>query len=265
MKNHIVIALLLLSSCKKNTSIDDFQKSDLKSDQASILKSTIKSKGIKNLQELKTRKDSLLSYSQVKASILELKKEWGHLDNIKDTLSYVFKEQLLNRIIPYWEGTTWSFEGHSAIPQKGEIACGYFVSTTLKDVGLNINKYRLAQQNPFLEAKSLALTSEVIHISNSSINKNINEINDLVPEGIHFIGFNQSHVGFILKEGNQLYLIHSNYVNSEGVLIEKIESSEVFKFYSQFYIVELSTNKKLLDYWLSDKEVKVFTNNNNEL
>ncbi|WMJ72126.1 hypothetical protein RCC89_02925 [Cytophagaceae bacterium ABcell3] len=55
----------------------------------------------------------------------------------EDSVGRVFSDYLVNKLIPYWYGTKWDFEGHTDVPGKGEIACGYFVSTTLNlDYGL---------------------------------------------------------------------------------------------------------------------------------
>ena len=65
--------------------------------------------------------------------------------------------------------------------------------------------------------------------------------------------------GYILKEKNELYLIHSNYINSKGVQIEKVEESEVFSSYNRFFITELSTNKMLLKNWINGQKIDVVT------
>jgi len=174
-----------------------------------------------------------------------------------DSVGEIFKESLLNKIIPFWEGTEWSFEGHTSKPKSGKIACGYFVSTTLQDIGLNLNRYKLAKQSPINEARSLSIDSEVKEISEGSKSDNILAIKEFLKEGIHFIGFDESHVGYILKRNDELYLIHSNYINSVGVEIEQIENSEVFNSYVKFYIAELSTNNELLNRWVNNKPVQV--------
>lgn len=174
-----------------------------------------------------------------------------------DSLSRLFRVSLLNEIIPFWEETRWSFEGHTAQPGSGTIACGYFVSTTLQDIGLNVNRYALAQQSPENEAKSLAIAREVKEFSAGSVAENIAAINEYLKEGIHFIGFDGSHVGYILKEQNGLYLIHSNYLNAAGVEIEPVGQSEVFRSYSRYYIVELSTNESLLHCWIKNKAIQI--------
>ena len=217
----------------------------------------IKKEYIKTLKELKLDSDSLKSYDVIKNIIngerLKLKNK--KLSN--DSLSSLFKTSLVNRIIPFWEGTEWSFEGHTSTPRKGKIACGYFVSTTLKDLGVNLNRYRLAQQSPINEATSLALNTKVVEISENSEEENISKINSTLKDGIHFIGFDSSHVGYILKEKGQLYLIHSNYIDYKGVEIEKIELSDVFASYNSYYLAELSTNEMLLKSWMNGNEIKV--------
>src|SRR5690606_907796 len=89
-----------------------------------------------------------------------------------DSVMEVFTLKLLNEIIPYWYGTEWDFEGHTAIPNEGKIACGYFVSTTLRDMGLNINRYKLAQQHGLNEARTIALgnTNNIISFNLAKFN-----------------------------------------------------------------------------------------------
>lgn len=209
---------------------------------------------INSLQELKIINSD--NYSLVKQKIRQEKVVLKTSDSL---LGEVFKKSLVNKIIPFWEGTKWTFEGHTTTPKKGTIACGYFVSTTLKHIGLNINRYKLAQQLPINEAKSLAINSEVKIISEASVSENISAIDKSTKDGIYFIGFDQSHVGYLLKEKGNLYLIHSNYYNSEGVMIEQIEKSQVFSDYRLFYLVPLSNNKELLEYWIGQKPIKVIT------
>lgn len=213
---------------------------------------------IKSLSELKISNE-LKSYSFVKTEIEKERRELANKNAHFDSLKQTFKTSLVNKIFPFWEGTEWSFNGHTSVPKVGTIACGYFVSTTLQHIGLKLNRYKLAQQSPINEAKSLALKTEVKEFSENAPLDNIIAINKYLENGIHFIGFDQGHVGFILKEKDGLFLIHSNYVGSVGVEIERIEQSEVFKSYDKFYIVKLSTNKNLIDYWVKGKEIKVIT------
>ncbi|WP_299903007.1 hypothetical protein [uncultured Aquimarina sp.] len=252
--NQIIFGILILLQfgCKgqhQEKNIDE-KITVVEKVQDTVTKNTIKS-----LQEIRLASDTLKNYQEIKNNIKQQKA--NYTKSSTNSLSTLFKSSLLHRILPHWEGTEWSFEGHTSIPKKGKIACGYFVSTTLKHIGVNLNRYKLAQQSPFLEAKSLALDSDPIEISENSVNENITKIRKNLKEGIHFIGFDSSHVGYILKENEQLYLIHSNYIDSKGVEIEKIENSIVFASYDKFYLSELSTNENFLKHWIQGIEVKI--------
>ena len=50
-------------------------------------------------------------------------------------ISESFYYVMTDSVFPHWMGTKWDFNGVSNVPGKGMIACGYFVSTTLKHVG----------------------------------------------------------------------------------------------------------------------------------
>lgn len=198
-------------------------------------------------------------YSLLKQEILSIKSDplTHHLHN--DSLSALVADVLVNKIIPHWLGTPWSFEGHTSIPRQGEIACGYFVSTTLKDVGFNLNRYKFAQQLPVNEGKTLNLGKPLLEIQNTSTAARIKALNALLSEGVYFIGFDRNHVGFIQKKNGELFVIHSNYIAAKGVEIERIEDSIVFSYYSRIYIAEITTNKELLKKWRNNEIIEIIT------
>lgn len=258
MKLQLYIILLLLSvGCKQQGAHSDAEKVPINKEEGfKTPKHTPqkKNKRITSLSDLSLNKADQ-DYASVKQAIEKERIELPSKDIKQDSLSKLFERALLHKIIPFWEGTEWSFEGHTSTPQSGKIACGYFVSTTLQDIGIRVNRYKLAQQSPINEARSLALNKAVKVFSEASISQNIASINAYLKEGIHFIGFDQNHVGYILKKNGDLYLIHSNYINATGVEIEPIEQSAVFNSYNTFYIVELSTNEDLLKNWMNGKRI----------
>lgn len=202
---------------------------------------------------------NLATYETTKADIDELrnllKERFNEGSLALDDIKTAFTNYLVDRIIPYWYGTPWSFEGHTASPNQGEIACGYFISTTLRDMGLKLNRYKLAQKSPVDEARVLSCGSAIQSIVQDSPEKAFVEIDRLTKEGLYFIGFDAGHVGYLLKRKGQLLLIHSNYLVPRSVCIEPFESSRVFKSFSKFYIVDISHNDMLLQYWLNDGTV----------
>jgi len=199
------------------------------------------------------------SYAATKEDIGQLR---NHLsESLKqgdisfDAVKAEFTNLIVDKIIPYWYGTPWSFEGHTALPNQGEIACGYFVSTTLRDMGLKLNRYKLAQKSPIDEARILSCGSDIHTVEQESTEKAFEEINRMATEGLYFIGFDTGHVGYLLKRNGQLFLIHSNYLLPRSVCIEPFEDSRVFKSFSKFHLVAISNNDVLIQHWLNDGTV----------
>ena len=160
---------------------------------------------------------------------------------------------ILNTILPQWMGTPWSFEGHSEQPNTGSIACGYFVSTTLNQCGFNINRYKLAQKNPKNEALIIQLDNSIEHFENKSVSEFKSYFLKNKKDGIYFIGLD-FHVGYLQKEGEHLYFIHSNYINSEGVVKEEISSSKAFKS-SHYYVANITQNDLLIKKWILNEVI----------
>lgn len=164
----------------------------------------------------------------------------------------VITKNLTSSIIPFWYGTKWSFDGYTAIPKQGKIACGYFVSTTLSHAGFKLNRYKLAQKDPKKEAELLQINGaiEVLEKSPSELKKHfINTKKD----GLYFVGLD-FHVGYLLKENNEVFFIHSNYINHEGVKKESITASKAFVS-KKYYIVAITENEKLVEKWILNETV----------
>ena len=208
----------------------------------------------------KTDLDSIVaSYASTKVDADQLRlrlKEDLRLGTISfDNIKTAFTNQLVDKIIPHWYGTPWSFGGHTATPNQGKIACGYFISTTLRDMGINLNRYKLAQKSPFDEAKMISCGSEINQIVQDTPEKALEEINGLTKEGLYFIGFDEGHVGYLLKREGELFLIHSNYLAPVAVCMETLKESRVFKRFTKFHLVAISHNEALLQRWLDNGTV----------
>ena len=203
----------------------------------------------------KTYIDSIaVSYASTKVDADELRsrlKEGLRFGTISfDNIKTAFTNQLVDKIIPHWYGTPWSFGGHTAIPNQGSIACGYFISTTLRDMGINLNRYKLAQKSPIDEAKIISCGLAINKVVQDTPEKAFVEIDNLTKEGLYFIGFDEGHVGYLLKREGELFLIHSNYLSPVSVCIETLKQSRVFKRFTKFHIVAISNNDILLQRWL---------------
>ncbi|MFT5617115.1 MAG: hypothetical protein ACI85I_000331 [Arenicella sp.] len=78
-----------------------------------------------NYKQLK--QEIRLERAKLKVQFLQ-KSDSTSQNQFLDSLSLALTESLINQIIPFWYGTEWDFNGYTAIPNQGEIACGYFVS-----------------------------------------------------------------------------------------------------------------------------------------
>lgn len=164
-----------------------------------------------------------------------------------DSASSYLYSKLINDIVPHWYGTPWDFNGYTNIPNQGEIACGYFVSTTLKHLGFNLNRYKMAQQAGLVEAKLLQDKSNLKIYSNVSFSTLKTKLNQVYTDGIYFVGLD-NHVGYVLIKDEALYFLHSSYCDNI-VVIELAEIAPCFA--SNIYVfAEITTNKKLIKHWI---------------
>jgi len=169
-----------------------------------------------------------------------------------DSVGQVFTNCLLQEIIPHWYGTPWSFGGYTEKPGQGYIACGYFVSTTLLHAGLNLNRYRLAQQGPADEALMLSLGDTVRITRCDDAAKALALWRERLRDGLYFIGLGENHVGYLLKRGTGLFLIHSNYAGPVEVQLQRAEESVLIGF-REFYLTDITFNRRLMEYWLNGR------------
>ena len=151
---------------------------------------------------------------------------------------------MTDSVFPYWMGTKWDFNGISNVPGQGMIACGYFVSTTLKHVGFNLNRYKLAQQ---AAAKVIHVLCDTNKLYSYSTEAAISQFKTLGNNKLYVLGLDY-HVGFIAVENNEVYFIHSDYFNGK-VLQEEAKDSEAFKNTSMYVFGEITNNKELLNKW----------------
>lgn len=178
-------------------------------------------------------------------------------DSLYRLAQTALEQCILDELIPFWYGTPWDFNGYTAQPKKGVIACGYFVSTVLLHCGFNLNRYTLAQQYPYLEAVSLQLNDSIGEFHSGAGNF-LQEFKQQYKEGLYFVGLDY-HVGFLLLRNNDVLFLHASYFSPKCVTIERAVVSEAFNASTTYYIAELSTNRKLLDCWLNSTKINIRT------
>lgn len=151
-------------------------------------------------------------------------------------------------IIPNWIGTKWDFNGTTQTPQKGSIACGYFVTTVLQDAGFSLARSRLAQCASEQMILSLVQSKYVQRFSNTSIENFISAIMSK-QYGLYIVGLD-NHTGFIYNDGKDIYFIHSTFVGTRNVQKERAADSWVLKQSRYKVLAKLSADEKMLNRWM---------------
>ncbi len=204
-----------------------------------------------------TKRDIINWRKKVKDTFLAIK-SLQEKDLYLDSICVVFTSKLLNEIIPYWYGTEWDFDGHTSTPKNGKIACGYFVSTTLYHMGLKLNRYKLAQQDPLHEAKSIAMADQNLTTYHVDDQNTMLEMLKEISDGLYFVGLDY-HVGYLYKKDNVNYFIHSNFIEDK-VMIELAESSLAFNS-EMYYLSRISKNRELMVKWINNLTINIESNN----
>lgn len=128
-------------------------------------------------------------------------------------------------LYPYWLGTRWNFNGITETPGEGSIACGYFVTTMVRDMHFDIPRIKLAQC-----ASEEMIISLVDKTKIKRYNGNENELMLKYIEekgrNLYIIGLD-NHTGFVLHDGNDIWFIHSSGTFPFCVVKDKIANAEV--------------------------------------
>ena len=191
--------------------------------------------------------DSQLHLLKYHRYINDITKEKNYYRNTKDLnrVQKVTYSIIADSIFPYWYGTAWDFNGITQEPRKGSVACGYFVTTTLRDAGFPIDRSTLGQQPSSVLIQKLCTD---IHKFNT-----IPELEDYFktqPEKTLFLLGLDTHIGFVIKENNQLYFIHSSYSGDKQVKKEALQNSIPVKKSKVLIVGNFSGNATMMKRWL---------------
>ena len=162
-------------------------------------------------------------------------------------------KSIYDDLFPAWYGTGWDFNGTSEVPQQGKIACGYFVSTVLRDAGLKVERVRLAQQASENIILSLTTDPFVKRFRRVPIGDFVNAVKESGP-GIYIVGLDV-HVGFIVNTGSDVYFVHSSYAEPYVVIKEKAIESEILAGSKYRVLGNILADERLINDWLAGKMI----------
>ena len=198
--------------------------------------------------------EHLKKYESLKSRILKHKETLKARSDIGQTKKTELAQDylstmLIDSIFPYWIGTTWDFNGHTNDPLVGEVACGYFVSTTIRHLDVKINRYKVAQKASADIIKELCDVNSIEKFNAmEKLETHLETIND---GEVLIIGLDY-HVGFIYKKQGIPYFAHSNYENLKGVEIVPVKNCFALESSNYYVLGNLTANKQLFSNWIND-------------
>ncbi|MFC5050371.1 hypothetical protein ACFPK9_07085 [Rubritalea spongiae] len=188
---------------------------------------------------------------------LRLKERYLAADTIeqKDKIlseSRALLESVLPEMMRCWLGTPWDFNGYCEKPGSGKIACGYFVSTVMRDAGFKLNRIKLAQQPSQTILNAFVPRGEMNIRTGMHFDTFWDMLADM-DQGIYIIGLDK-HVGFMVHDGTQLRSIHSSGSIPWCVVDESRENADSIKRSHYRVVGNLTAQDSTILGWLLDKE-----------
>lgn len=187
----------------------------------------------------------IAKYEKLKKKIPQYRGLFIGKESREETKNFFF-HLMVDSIWPYWYGTEWDFNGITETPRKGMIACGYFVSTTLRDAGVELNRYKIAQQAASVIVEKLCATS-----SKKTFTKIASLESYLEKQGddqLYILGLD-NHVGFIIRENGVNYFVHADYTRDRIARREQLSESPPVIHSNILVIGNVLDNGTLMNNW----------------
>ncbi len=157
-------------------------------------------------------------------------------------------------LFPYWYGTKWDFNGTTETPRNGKIACGYFVGNILKHAGFRFNRRNLGMSASEKIVKTFAPADQIQRFSRVSLSKFVKAA-QASGNGLYILGLD-THVGFVVVQGDDVGFIHASRTFWNGVRWEKPEEARAVKK-SKYRILGKILDEQMVSKWLVNEEFVV--------
>jgi hypothetical protein len=164
-------------------------------------------------------------------------------------------EDSLPAMMHCWLGTPYDFNGSASRPGSGKIACGYFVSTVLKDAGFGVDRFQLGQQpsgnilRTFLPEKSCLLTiGEDYQKFASALAKR--------EPGVYIVGLD-THVAFVVVDNNDFRFIHATGRSPRCVVDQDRAKARTLQRSRWRMLGNLTADRGVIRRWLKAEKIAV--------
>ncbi|MCF8275235.1 MAG: hypothetical protein K9J17_00755 [Flavobacteriales bacterium] len=200
-----------------------------------------------------------LDYNTVKSEIAKRKRELSSAysdpkcdkDSVVQCAQQFLFTTMTSKVFPCWYGTRWDYNGTTEEPRKGSIACGYFVTTTLRDLGFDIPRVRWAQLASESMIREMTGSEYIKRYRFADISHIESEIRAW-DDGLYVVGMD-SHVGFIVNSNGKCAFVHSDYFNPlSGVISEALDSDNPLKT-SKYRVIGKILTKEMTRKWLENE------------
>ena len=141
------------------------------------------------------------------------------------------------------------------------IACGYFVSSTLENLGLKLDtRFRFAQAPALHAQRSLAPAPRDLHVFFSIPGDLLASQIAALGAGLYVIGLN-NHIGFVDVRGAEVRLIHASYTGEQVVTDEPLATAQVIanSRAAGYFVTPLLQDDRLVEHWLRGEAVPLQT------
>lgn len=160
-------------------------------------------------------------------------------------------DAVTTELLPAWSGTPWAMQGTATVPGEDSIACGYFVSTVLRDAGLSLHRVRFGQAAALRIQNATTPAGVKVHQFFSIPPAKLAERIEGLGDGMYIIGLNV-HVGFVVVRDGEARLVHSSYTGDRVVTDEPLASAVAISNSQPqgYFVSELFTTDASVRKWL---------------
>ncbi|MHA7628956.1 hypothetical protein [Corallococcus sp. M7] len=173
---------------------------------------------------------------------------------LRDEARSTVFEAITRQLMPAWYGTPWEFYGNSQTPGTGSIACGYFVSTVLRDAGFRVERVRMAQQPAEYIVKTLVPPRKTWRFRDRPVSEVIDRLMS-AGAGLYVVGLDY-HVGFLWNDSAKVWMCHASYLGEARVVCEDALTSPAMV--SRYHVVGKLLEDGMMDAWLKGQEISTF-------
>lgn len=194
------------------------------------------------------------AYTNVKATIKSEKQKFITnkilLPRDRQLIADKYISLFTEKMVPAWLGTKWNFNGTTQTPKIGNVACGYFVTTTMQDMQFPIERVKYAQCASQQTLEHLAQKAYVQIYNKLSFDQFINKL-QTHHNFLGIVGLD-NHIGYIVKKDKELNFIHSG-VRYNGVKVEKAANCTDLKNSKWRSVAYLTDDISFLKKWIDFK------------